>query len=628
MSIQFQPTALVGAIALALGFSSSSFANESPTAQAKLNTIVVTASRSEQNIKDVPVRMSVFSEKDIHQSPISNLGDLLRKDASLNIVQSGGIGQTTSGFIRGTDSKHLLFLKDGVSLNTALDGGANIPYIDLSDLERIEILKGPASVQYGTDAIGGVINVITKTHEKNATFITTEVGENKTYKAVIGADLKDSSGFYAQVRAQNLESDGTPVTDKSKQNKAFNQRGYSTKIGLDTTQIKSSLSFSENQGINEFNYSSQDFLNRVLIASTQFKLNPKISLNAQYSNFEDELISQGYGYLFYTERDEADLHLNWKMTDHQNVLIGSSLNYANIESYSINGQKQNLDTIGYYIQHKLDTEQLHTQVGLRLEDHEQFGSHIVGQVAGRFDLTPTTSIYSNIGTGFKAPTGNQLFYASTFIDTYAKPSPITYITTGNPNLKPEESISYEMGIDQIFGQGFTGSASIFETRAKNLIDYVSEWDESTQTSDSSYINTSKAKMTGAEIGLKWQHEDLFFNTQYAYVKTQNLEEGYELARRPRQSFTTTIGLENENYGLSASLIAKSTSKISAAKNSKELPGYATVDLNGYWNINSNIKLFSNIKNIGDVKFKTASYGGDEYYINGGRLASAGVTFKY
>ncbi len=628
MSIQFQPTALVGAIALALGSTSSVFAQEQATAKVSLETIVITATRSEEKIENVPARISVIGEQQIQQSPIADLGTLLNKEAALNIVQLGGIGQTTSAFIRGTDSKHLLFLKDGVSLNTALDGGSNIPYVDLSDIQRIEVLKGPASVQYGTDAIGGVINIISSAPKKTGFSLTNEIGENKTYKSVIGADFVDQSGVYAQIKAQRLESDGTPVTNKAKEDAGYDQKGYSAKLGLDKEKYSTSLSFSENEGTNVYHYGSQNFLNQVLIAKASAQVSPNLLLNGQYSNFKDELLGSGNSYLFNTERDEADLTVKWKLSNTQHFLLGASLKKANIESYAILGQKQDLDSTGYYAQHNYDSDKVHTQAGLRLEDHDKFGSHVVGQLAGRYNLNAKTSVYTNVGTGFKAPTGNQLFYASTFIDTYTKPTPVTYITTGNPNLEPEESISFEIGIDQDLAYGFSTSASVYETKVKNLIDYVSDWNEETQTSSSTYVNTSKAKMMGGELGLKWQNNELFVSGEYAYVKTKDEDKGYELARRPRQSLSTTVGLENNVYGLSATLIAKSTSKFSATKDSKELPGYATVDLNGYWNLNPNIKLFTNIKNVGDVKFKAASYDGDEFYINGGRLASAGVTLKY
>ncbi|WP_180186314.1 TonB-dependent siderophore receptor [Acinetobacter sp. YH01008] len=617
MSLHCQPTALVGAIALALGFTSSVQAAEQKVAKASLDTIVVTATRSEEKIENVPARISVIDEKTIQQSPIADLGSLLNREASINIVQSGGIGQTTSAFLRGTDSKHLLFLKDGVSLNTALDGGSNIPYIDLSDIERIEVLRGPASVQYGTDAIGGVINVISATPKKTGISLTNEIGENHTYKSIIGADFVDQSGLYAQIKGQRLESDGTPVTNKAKVNAGYDQKGYSAKLGLNKEKYSASLSFSENEGTNIYYGGSQDFLNQVLIAKASAQVSPNLLLNGQYSNFKDELLGAGNSYLFNTERDEADLSAKWKLSNTQHLLLGASLNQTNIESYSILGQKQDLDSIGYYVQHNYDTNKVHTQAGLRLEDHDEFGSHIVGQLAGRYNLNAKTSIYSNIGTGFKAPTGNQLYYSydnATWGGTY-----------GNPDLKPEESISYEIGLDHQLTNSLSLNAALYETQVDNLIDTrLIEVGKK----DKTYDNIRKAQMQGGEFGLTWQKDDFFIIGEYAYVRTENKDTGLELIRRPRQSLSTTIGLENSLYGLSATLIAKSTSKISNVADSEEVPGYATVDLNGYWNLNPNIKLFSNIKNIGDVKFKTASYGGDEYYINGGRLASAGVTFKY
>lgn len=616
MQFLSQPTALVGAIALAMGFStltSAQTVESTNNVNAKLDTLVVTATRSEEKIENVPARISVIDEKIIQQSPSDDLGHLLRREAALNIVQTGGIGQTTSAFIRGTESRHILFLKDGASLNTALDGGSSIPYIDLSDAALIEILKGPASVQFGTDAIGGVINVRTKAPTQNQAFVTGEMGENKTYKTVVGADAIEN-GFYAQLRAQRLESDGTPVTNKDHKNASYDQKGYSAKLGYEQDQYGLSVNVTENQGTNVYYGGSQDFLNRLVNVNGRYVISPRLSINARYSNFKDELTGKSYYSYFNTERNEGDLNLNWSVTDHQNLMLGTSINNADIVSLAIVGQARNLDSTGYYLQHQYNSDRVHTQAGVRIEDNQQFGTHTVGQLAGRIHLTPLTSVYANVGTAFKAPTGNQLYY---FYEDAEWGN-----TFGNPNLKPEESLSYEIGLDQQLGHGFSSSLSLYQTQVKNPINYVPGYPDST------YDNVRKAKMSGGELGLKWSHADFYFNTEYAYVKTENEEQGYELARRPRQSLTLTTGYETPVYGLTASFSAKSKSKISNAVNSKEMPGYAVVDLNGYWNINPNIKVFSNIKNMGDVKYKTANYNLDEYYVNAGRQASVGVTFKY
>ena len=619
----FQPTALVGAIAIAMGFSTSASAQDNTNVvNASLDTLVVTATRSEEKIKDIPARISVIDEKTIEQSPISDLSHLLQREAALNIVQTGGIGQQTSAFIRGTNSTHLLFLKDGASLNTALDGGASIPYIDLSDAAQIEILKGPASVQYGTDAIGGVINVRTAPPKKPQLFVTGEMGENSTYKTVVGADLVEN-GFYTQIRGQRMESDGTPVTNKDKNRASYDQKGYSAKAGYEQDQYGASVSISENDGTNVYYGGSHDFFKRLINVNGRYDFNSNVSLNTRYSNFKDELTGNSYLSYFNTERNEGDVNLRWKFTEYQNVLIGASINNADVESLSILGQKKDLDSTGYYLQHQYDNDGIHTQAGIRVEDNDQFGTHTVGQLAGRIQIAPLTSVYANVGTAFKAPTGNQLYYFDN-----SKWGNTTYITIGNLDLKPEKSISYELGIDQELAYGLSTYASIYQTQVKNLIDYVSEFDAVNNISAATYVNRSKAKMTGGEAGLKWKKDDLFLTSEYAYVKAENEETGYELARRPNHTLTLTTGLENLVYGISASIVAKSTSKISNSATSKELPGYATVDLNAYWNVNPNVKIFTNIRNMGDVKYKTASYGGDEYYINGGRLASAGVTFRY
>nr|WP_174507446.1 TonB-dependent receptor [Acinetobacter sp. Marseille-Q1620] len=616
MSIKFQPTTLVGAIAIAMGFTSAAFADDqtpSKDTAAKLSTIVVTASKSEEKIENVPARISVIDEKIIQQSPISDLGHLLQREAALNIAQSGGIGQQTSAFIRGTNSTHTLFLKDGASLNTALDGGASIPYIDLSDVSQIEILKGPASVQYGTDAIGGVINVRTTPPKKQQFFVTGEIGEDHSYKTIAGADLVQD-GFYAQVRGQRLESDGTPVTNKDPNREGYDQKGYSAKVGYEQDQYGASVSISENKGTNVYYGGSHDFFNRLINVIGRYDFTPELSLNTRYSNFKDELTGKTYQGYFDTERNEGDVNLRWKFTDHQNMLFGASINNADVESLSIIGKKKSLDSTGYYIQHQYDKDGIHTQAGVRVEDNDQFGTHTVGQLAGRIQVAPLTSIYANVGTAFKAPTGNQLYYLFE--------SPEWGNTYGNPDLKPEKSLSYEIGIDQKLAYGLSAYASIYQTKIKNLIDYVYSYPNLT------YENVNKAKMTGGEASLKWKQNDLFLTTEYAYVKTENEDTGFELAKRPRQTITLTAGLENEIYGISTSLVAKSTSKISSSANSAKLPGYTTIDLNAYWNINPNVKLFTNIRNVGDVKYKTAHYMADEFYINGGRLASAGVTFKY
>ncbi len=625
MSIQFQPAALAGAIALALGFTSSVHATEQKVATTSLDTIVVTATRSEENIKNVPARISIIEPAILEQSPIAELPHLLMSDASIDMMQYGGYGQAASIFTRGTNSTHTLVLRDGVRLNTGSAGSASLSFIDTTDIKQIEVLKGPASVLYGTDAIGGVVQLVSKIPEKTGAFVTGEIGEHQTYKSVIGADLSEN-GVYAQIRGQHLESDGTQVTDFKKSNAktgAYDQEGFSAKFGIEQKQYAASIDYSQNEGTSVytdgiFNSSytqllglinkSQDFKNEIINLKGRINLNDTISVNARVSQFKDDLSQNETADFIHNKTQEAELYSKWQFTPHQNVMAGVS--HRNTETdllsqgWSTVQYDQDVSSTGYFIQHQYQNNHLSTQAGLRVEDHETFGTHTVGQVAARYQILPATSIYTNIGTAFRAPTNNDLYAIG---------------WGANPELKPEESISYEIGLDQKITDRLAVGLSAYRNEVEDLITYVTD----PVTYEGQLLNVKKATFTGGEFNLNWTQDDLVLDLSYAYVQPKDKSSDKDLSRRPRQSLTFTTGLQNEVYGISTSLSAKSK-----PKNGSGVTGYATVDVNTYWNINPHVKLFANIENIGDVQYKNASYGGNHFYINGGRLASAGVTFKY
>ncbi|RVT36296.1 TonB-dependent receptor plug domain-containing protein [Acinetobacter indicus] len=619
MSIQFQPTALVGAIALAMGFSTSVFATESqeqPAVNAALDTLVVTATRSEEKIGNVPARISIIEPDVIEQSPIAQLSDLLRSEAALNVVQLGGFGQQTSIFMRGTDSDHTLVLRDGVRLNNDASGLASLSFLDTTDIHQIEVLKGPASVLYGTNAIGGVVQIISKTPEQSGAFITGEIGENNTYKALVGADLSEND-IYLQIRGQRLESDGTAITDLEGATKSnYEQKGFSAKAGIEKENYGISLDHSENQGNSiyqnfswvtlDYETKSHDFKNAVTNLKTYLQLNENLRANARISHFKDELEQlKSFENTTYIA-DEYELMLKQQFTPQQNVIVGITHKALETETEKSSGSfQQDLNTTGYYLQHQYQADKLNTQLGARVEDNEKFGTHTVGQLGVRYHFTPNFSIYSNLGTAFKAPTVNDLYYGS----------------SANPELEPEESTSYEIGFDHQINNQWKYGASLYHTDIDNLIDYA-------DSAPWGLDNISEARMQGLETFAKWAQDDYFFKAAYQYVKATNAIKDTALLRRPRQTLTLSTGIQNEHYGLSASLVAKSKAKDWST--TQTTPGYATVDLHAYWNINPYLKLFSNIQNVGDVEYKAAYDGSIDgvYYINGGRLASVGVTVKY
>ena len=607
MSIYFQPTYLVGAIAMAMGFSSPVFAQDQASDKtATLDTIVVTASRSEQKIEDVPARINIIEPKILQQSPIASLPQLLETDASINMVQSGGYGQAASIFLRGGNSNQTLVLRDGVRLNSATSGTASLPFIDTTDIKQIEVLKGPASVLYGTDAISGVVQLISKTPEKTSAFVTGEIGENKTYKSVIGADLAEN-GVYAQIRGQRLETDGTPVKDvKNAAAASFDQKGYSAKIGVEKEQYAASVDYSENQGSSDYdNFGklvSQDFKNEIINVKGRLNILENLALHARFSQFKDEIEQNNSTDFVHSKTQESEIYGQWGFMPNQQFLVG--VTHRNIDgdvlSYG-SPYQEDIDSTGYYIQHKYDQAGLNTQVGVRVEDNEKFGTHTVAQGSVRYQVLPLTSVYANIGSAFKAPTLNDM-----------------YAYGGNPDLKPEESLSYEIGLDQKLAYNISTGLSLYTTEVDNLIDFDGVLNQ--------MRNLEKAKMEGSELYVKWQGENLFTNLSYNYVRAKDKKNDEDLSRRPRQNIALTAGWTDEQYTFSTTMLANGDYDNSAFDNA-QIPGHFRVDMHGQYKVNKNVDIFANIQNVGDSKYRTA-YGSGSYYINGGRLASAGVTFRY
>ncbi len=622
MSRIFMPTILAASILSSMAYADTTVLDANSAA---LPIIVVTASKTPQAIDQVPARISVIDEKVIQQSPIADLGQILQREAAINVVQSGGIGQITSVFTRGTNSNQTLILKDGVRLNTGSQHTASLPFIDLTNVSRIEVLKGPASVQYGSDAIGGVVQLISEAPTKQKFFTTLEAGDQSTYKAIVGADLVQDNAYF-QVRGQRLESDGSPVTDSpNAKDASFDQKGYSAKGGIEDTLYGLSAEIGENKGTSQYDLfgapTSQDFLNRIFNIKAHYALGNQVTVNARFSRFEDQLTQNDFTDLYdypppnytpvyksseidytNTDRKEGDLNLKWDFAKNQNVLLGASMQATNVDSLVYgNEYHETIDSQGYYIQHQYQANGLSTQAGIRVEDHETFGTHTVGQLAGRLQIAPLTSIYANIGSAFKAPTANDL-----------------YSSGGNVNLKPEESVAYEVGIDQKITSALSGYASAYQTHVKNLInpDPVSY----------QMVNIDKAVLTGGEVGLKWTYAQWFSNLEYAYLQPKDDKTKKDLSRRSRQSATLTGGWDNGIYGLSASLSAKSRTDNSGYDDIK-IPGYFTANLNSFWQVDPTTKLFANIKNISNKQQKLA-YGSGAFYVASPLLATVGITLSY
>ena len=265
--------------------------------------------------------------------------------------------------------------------------------------------------------------MITSSPERNSAFVTGIYGEDNTYKAIIGTDLVSNEGFFAQIRGQSMESDGTHIFNTQPDNlkAAYDQKGYSAKIGYDNkNNLNANVEISQNKGANNYsdnggisNTAKREFDNQLFSTRVEYKLTSNITINTRYSNFKDtQDYRESSPYHADTKRNEGDLNVKWQFTQAQNILVGASIDNTEYQDASILNGKQDIDSTGYYLQHQYKTDKISTQLGVRLEDNEKFGTHNVGQGAIRYFVLPSTSIYANIGTAFRAPSLTELYYHS------------------------------------------------------------------------------------------------------------------------------------------------------------------------------------------------------------------------
>ncbi len=606
----------------------------------ELPNMVVTATRTETPENEVASAMTVITAKDIADRHISNVADALRTVPGLDVVRTGGLGQQTSVFLRGANSNHTLVLVDGVEMNdpSSPTGAFDFAFLQTDNIERIEVVRGAASAAFGSDAIGGVINVITKKGAGKLKLTgVAEGGSYGTWKTggnISGGTERINYSF----DASRLETAGFSAADKNLGNLMPN--GYRNTTVSGRTGIK----------VNE----ALDFGVTLRYGEGKSSLDNGGGKGADDPNFYgtfNELFTRGFGHLkLFDGFWEQTVGVAYSRTDRNNVNGVDSLN--NFSSAATNlGQKVKLDyqnifhvhksntvlvgveeeadslsssassdypawsysssasiplktmnTLGYFLQDQINLfDRSFTTLGVRYDDNNRFGGHETWRANELYTIKETgTRLRGSYGTGFKAPTLNQLYD--------------TIYGTGNVNLKPETSHGWDVGVEQdVFKKLSTLGISYFDNAFNNLIvanvaPYVNQ-------------NVSKAKANGIESFVEVRPmTDLTLRGSYTYQQTQNLDTGTQLLRRPRDkaSFDTDYRfLEKAHFHVNLLMVGKKSDYAST------VAGYAMLNFAGSYDVHKNVQLFARIDNVLNKQYEEV-YG----YGTSGVAGYGGVKVNY
>ncbi len=569
----------------------------------ELQTIIVTASRIAETADDTLASVSVITREDIERQQAQSVQSVLQGMAGINITNNGGLGKATSVFLRGTESDHVLVLIDGIKVGSATLGTTALQHIPIEQVERIEIVRGPLSSLYGSEAIGGVIQIFTrKGGGETKPFFSIGAGRYGTYNASVGVSGGSERGWFS-LSASGIDNkgfnacNGKPSPDGAgcftiePDDDGYNNLsgalrvGYRFESGLDidvhALQSTSDIEF-DGGFVNE-----SESLQHVFGGTVRFSPHDIWHLSLAIGSSQDETDNFKDGTFqtrFETERNTASFQNDFSIMGDHLLTLGVDYQKDRVDGtthYSVTSR----DNKGIFSQYLATIGHQDLQLSLRQDDNEQFGHHTTGNVAWGYRLDDGLRVNASYGTAFKSPTFNELYYPG----------------YGNANLQPEESQSIEFGLSGKTSWG-RWSSNIYETLVDDLIAYDS--------SVAAPGNINQARIRGLEIILATQIKSWDFTANFTLLDPENRSNGSSkgnvLPRRAKQSMSIDASHKVGKTTLGSTLIFEG-GRYDDLSNTRELSGYATVDLRAEYVFAEDWLLQARIENLFDKDYETAAF---------------------
>jgi vitamin B12 transporter len=580
-----------------------------------LQTIVITATRIPTPELDVASSLTVVTAQEIAARQERTFAEVLKDIPGLNVVQQGGPGAETSVFVRGTNSNHTKVLVDGIDVSDPSNANAAFDFGQLltQDIERVEVLRGPQSGLYGSDAIGGVINVITKTGSGAMKLsASVEGGTFDSFNQTAGVSGSQNA-FHYSANVAHLHSGATPVTPldllaaaERRNDDYYDNFTVSTKLGFDLTP-DSDLDLVARYTNTHLRYTGEDFSTFPALPAAQQSAS---NTDQYYARATGHLISldgalnQTLGVAF-TRNQTATLQpqlpeslntgervkVDWqgavRVSKAQTVLLG--LEDARDEISAPISASTRIAAAYAELQSQLG-DHWFSALNARYDDNNRFGSKVTYRIAPVWVSSASgTKLKASLGTGFKAPTLSELF----------QDFPPFFFA--NPNLKPESSVGYDLGIEQGFGgDTLRVGVTYFYNRIRDLI--------TTDLTGTTYANVGRASTDGVESFVAYQPmKQLTLRLDYTYTEATDDVLHEELLRRPKHkgnlnaTWQATHALLLNAGVLTVGKWVDGNRDFSVPR--LDAPGYTTVNLAASFDLSQQFAVFGRIENLFDRHYE-------------------------
>lgn len=600
------------ALAVALLPAAHLYAADKTEEAIKLSETVITANRTAEERKDSTAAVTVFTRADIDRLQPVNVADLLGRVPGVQIQPSGGRGSTTGVFIRGTKTAQTLVLIDGVRVGSASSGGASLQHLNLEQIERVEVLRGARSAVYGSDAIGGVIQIFTRRSagEGLQGRVRLAAGNKGVWERSAGvsggdentrfnlsASLDEMTGFDRTHNSYSSDADHDAYRNKAisfSLSHVFNEQ---FSAGVNVLDQRGKTEYDNPFGrfdMNTFTSFAAQPYDEYAVSSTsvfaELQANEQLTSRLELGHSEDK--GSSYDKLF-AGRDDFDTYrdsvawLNtFSLNTQHTVLAG--VDYTKDKLHSTEDyEKDSRWNQAVFIQHSYKGEVFGTELGLRHDKNQQFGSENTWNAALSLPVGQSNEFVLSYAEGFRAPTFNDLYYPM----------------YGNPNLKAEKSKSYELQLRSQLADTVRLETSIYQTKIRDQIQYQANND----------LRNVEARINGFEASL--QHE--VFAAQGALnlslVDSRDRKTGHQLPRIAKRTLSYDLDKQFGAFGVGGTWRLASKS-FNDAKNNQQIAGFGTMDVRGSWQATQDLGVDLRLANIFDKGYTRAmySYDGESY----------------
>ncbi|MBH0087803.1 TonB-dependent receptor [Pseudoalteromonas sp. NSLLW218] len=604
-------TTLGVAISAALSFSVSAADNS-------IEKITVTANKFEQSINDVLASVSVIERAEIEASNVRDLPTLLSTRVGFQVNPNGGFGQNTGVSLRGTGSGDTLILIDGVRTGSATLGQKALNNVPLNSIERIEIIKGSRAAVYGSDALAGVINIITRE------------SDNLSLSATFGSDSYQNYQVAGSVKSGDITTAfnaGFEKTDNFDvlQGVAPDEDGYENKnLGFKVNY--SDAHYGDFKLLGQYNEGFADYDSRFSPADSTIERDDfkNYQLSAGWSkNYTNQTHSIDLALAtddsdntyvdfsvgpttstFITKRTQVDYNGQYLLSDELNISGGVNWYNDDVSHSSQLFVEDSRDVLAVFVGAYYDADKVLANLTVRQDDDEQFGDETTYTAAAGYHLSEDATFRISQSTGFKAPTFNDLYFP----------------LYGNPDLQPEKSVNRELGLSVDFDIALVDVA-IFRNDIEDKIDYDANF---------ALANIDEARYEGVEFSLSQQFFGFDSNLNFAYLSAEDEETGAELRNVAKRTFNWELAKQFGAFDARLDMQYRSDRDGAVTR----LGSYTLWNLAGNYQVNEHIEVSLRVENLFDKEYNAVDSNADfttgqvYYYNTPERRFFAGASYQF